>query len=36
MKRIKQRQLVEHLWLQTLWGNFGGIKALNISFGAYQ
>lgn len=36
MRSIRRRQLFEHLWLQTFWGNYGGVKELNINFAAYQ
>lgn len=36
MKRIRRRQLVEHLKLQLMWGNIGGIKDLGINFQIYE
>ena len=36
MKRIRRRQIFEHLWLQIYWGNMGGVKELDINFQGYQ
>jgi hypothetical protein len=31
MKRIQKRQIVEHLYLQSLWGNIGGNAVLQVN-----
>ena len=36
MKRIRRRQLLEHLYLQCFWNNFGGVPELKINFQGYQ
>jgi hypothetical protein len=35
MKRIRRRQLLEHLELQMYWGNIGGIKEFDINIQSY-